>query len=73
MSNNSRGSENEGPKNAGTQSQQNRDGSYAPEWAKRSLDIVPPNDQSLPENPVAEAIMGVDNPSNQTTEEPQQS
>ena len=63
MSSNSRSNENKGSKNAG---------SYAPEWEKRSLDIVPPNDQNLPKNPVAEAIMGVDSPSSQTPEQSQQ-
>ena len=71
MSSNSRGSENKDSKNAGRQSQRNPGGSYAPEWGKKSLDIVPPNDQALPKNPVAEAIMGVDSPSNQTPEQPQ--
>ena len=63
MSSNSRSSKNKDPKNAG---------SYAPEWEKKSLDIVPPNDQDLPKNPVAEAIMGVDNSSNQAPEQSQQ-
>ena len=72
MSSNSRGSDNKGSENTGRQSQRNPDGSYAPAWEKRSLDIVPPNDQALPDNPVAEAIMGVDNPSNQAPEQPQQ-
>ena len=64
MSSNNRSSENKGSKNAG---------SYAPEWGKKSLDIVPPNDQDLPKNPMAEAIMeGVDSPSSQTPEQSQQ-
>ena len=58
VSSNSRSNENKGSKNAG---------SYAPEWEKKSLDIVPPNDQNLPKNPVAEAIMGVDSPSRSNT------
>ncbi len=60
VSSNSGSNENKDSKNAG---------SYTPEWQKRSLDIVPPNDQDLPKNPVAEAIMGVDSPSNQTPEQ----
>ena len=47
-------------------------GSYAPEWEKKSLDIAPPSDQDLPKNPVAEAIMGGDSPSNQRPEQSQQ-
>ena len=72
MSSNSRGSENKGSENTSRQSQRNPDGSYAPAWEKKSLDIVPPNDQALPDNPVAEAIMGADSPSGQTPEQPQQ-
>ena len=72
MPRNSRSSGNRGSRNDGRQSQRNQGGSYAPQWEKRSLDIVPPNDQALPDNPVADAIMGVDNPSNQPPEQPDQ-
>lgn len=39
---------------------------YAPAWERKSLDIVPPNDQALPKNPIADDIMGVDTASSQT-------
>ena len=68
MPNKSRGSGDKGSKDAGRQSQRNSDSSYAPEWSTKSIDIVPPNDKPLPENPVAEAIMGVDSPKIQTPE-----
>ena len=32
-------------------------GSYAPDWMKKTRDDVPPNPAPLPHNPVAEAIM----------------
>ncbi len=61
-----------GSRSNGGRDRENRGGSYAPEWLKRSRDDVPPNDQPLPKNPVVEAIMGVDNPGNQKTGQPQQ-
>ena len=63
MSSSSGSSQNKGPDNTG---------SYAPAWEKRSLDVAPPNEQGLPENPVADAIMGVDTPSSETPEQSEQ-
>ena len=67
-----RGNASGGSGSSGEQRRQERDGSYSPEWIKKSRDDVPANDQPLPANPVVEAIISGAVPSNQNTDQPQQ-
>ena len=36
---------------------------YAPEWITKSIDKLPPSEGLLAENPVVDAILGVEKPS----------
>ena len=47
------------------QHQRDRDGSYSPEWLQNSRDDVPQTGQPLSHNPVVEAIMTGQSPTNE--------
>ena len=47
------------------QHQRDRDGSYSPEWLQKSRDDVPQTCQPLSHNPVVEAIMTGQSPTNE--------
>jgi hypothetical protein len=65
MPNESRGGQNKGSGGSGNQRQGRRDGSYSPEWLQRSRDDVPQTGQPLSHNPVVEAIMTGQSPTNE--------
>ena len=56
---------NKDPGRSGNQRQGGRDGSYSPEWLQRSRDDVRQTDQPLSHNPVVEAIMTGQSPTNE--------
>ena len=61
---------NKGSGGPGDQHRRNRDGSYSPEWLQKSRDDVPQTGQPLSHNPVVEAIMTGQSPTNRKTGSP---
>ena len=66
------GGQDKGARNTRGQPQENRDGSYSPEWLKRSRDDVPQTGKPVRQNPVVEAIMANGSPGNEQAEQPKQ-
>ena len=72
MPSDNRGNQDKGSGSKGGHSRKDRDGSYAPEWLKRSRDDVQQTGKPLRKNAVVEAIMANDN-SAEPGGQPQQS
>ena len=72
MPNDSSNNQNKGSRSNGGRDQENRGGSYSPEWLKRSRDDVPQTGKPLGENPVVEAIIASGSPGKEHAEQPRQ-